>query len=328
MLSAAMFIPLVILNHVFVLYKNREKDIDWLLKKRRVRRYYRNMYGEDYIDRIKNSFLVKKHFILPTILIFFIILIGAHFGLHLQTDNLDEHSKCAIYGFLGAYLWGITNIIRRIQGLNLTPKSLYLITAKILIFTAIGYILPYLLIDTLSYVAAFMIGALPISRVSRMIVKLVSRESYVQDNPTSSDDKISSLQGINDTLASRLEDYDIETIQNLAYCNIVDLYLRSNTDGKVILDLIDQALLWVYIGEKARSFRPHGIRGAIELATLGHKLVSKKPSHDKAQANEVIKSLAVVLDIPVTSMMNLIDEVSNDLQVLLVWDIWGEMHNA
>jgi hypothetical protein len=158
-------------------------------------------------------------------------------------------------------------------------------------------------------------------------------EKLLKDKPKKREigdpNSLVNLQGINGSLKAKFEDYEIETIQNLAYCNVIELFLRSNTERKVILDLVDQALLWNYLEDKSILLRVHGIIGAIELAELNHKLNSDESTEkEKGDALAVSKCIAKVLEVELDSLVNLMDEIHEDLQVILVWDLWTAIHHS
>lgn len=324
---AALIVPAVTINYLYVYRISRVHEIKWLINIDRTKKHYEQNYGPENLDRVINSFLKKRDYILPLILVFGLVWIGAHISiLNFSVDlGTDAHSFGAVFGFLGAYSWSMNNIVRRTKGFDLSPISVYLISVKITILSIVGYLISFIFRDSISWLLAFALGALPLTEVRRFILDVGTKNKKVHFIEVNSD-SLSNLQGTNHLLRSKLEDFGITSIQNLAYCNIFELFLKCNVERKVILDLIDQALLWVFIEEKAVQIRPHGIRGAIELIQVNEDL--KSPDRrEKKHAEEMINNLSSELSIPYSSAYNLIVEIANDAQSLLLWDLWSSIHH-
>jgi hypothetical protein len=75
----------------------------------------------------------------------------------------------------------------------------------------------------------------------------------------------------------------------------------------------DQALLFNYVGDKIQLFRPSGIRGSVEFATVGESLASSDVT-SKERASTLVDRLAAQSGIDCASIENAIQTTTRDLQ--------------
>jgi hypothetical protein len=131
------------------------------------------------------------------------------------------------------------------------------------------------------------------------------------------------IQGMTPAMLQRLQNEGFEAAEHLAGADPFKLLLRSNLEWKVILDIIDQAILIGYVGEKIAKLRPLGIRGAIEVATV-HDPLNDADRKVKEEANRLVSAMAASLDVPEPGVVNLVTNAYEDVQVNLIWDLWGD----
>ena len=65
-----------------------------------------------------------------------------------------------------------------------------------------------------------------------------------------------------------LAEADITTISQLAYCDPIQLAMRTNLGFTFVLDLVSEALASIYVGDKLDVLRARGLRGSYEFAIL------------------------------------------------------------
>ena len=124
-------------------------------------------------------------------------------------------------------------------------------------------------------------------------------------------------------MVDRLFDEGVESVEHLATADPVKLLMRTNIEWKTILDLIDQANLFDFFGDKAELLRPFGIRGAIELASLQDDLASRNPKIQE-QAERVVACIASKLQQEEATVRNVIRNAYEDVQIEFLWDLWGD----
>jgi hypothetical protein len=146
--------------------------------------------------------------------------------------------------------------------------------------------------------------------------------------------KISSIQGEEPNLhlldgataetIERLNEESITSIQHLAMVSPLRLLLRTNIDWLVILDLIDQALLQLYVGALTPKLREIWVRSTIDLADIADNLATGTDEEKKA-AEAVIDAIATHLDMPVVFVRKQVETVGGDPQVIFIWNLWSEI---
>jgi hypothetical protein len=124
-------------------------------------------------------------------------------------------------------------------------------------------------------------------------------------------------------MVSRLIDEGIESAEQLASYDPFKLLLRTNLQWKTILDIIDQAILFDYFGEKSERLREFGIRGSIELASIQEDFTDDDAAI-RAQCEQLVASIACRLEVEEIAVRNAIRNAYEDVQVELLWDLWGD----
>lgn len=214
------------------------------------------------------------------------ILILLPIGRNLTIDssnltNLFSPSAAALnYGFLGAYFFTINMVFRRYVRSDLTPKTYTYISIRYL-FTAILVwaisSLPFGVNgDRLSnnpYILAlaFFIGIFPetgLALVQDVLKKVFGKiiETIEEQHP------LTELEGINLYDRTRLLEEGIENVENLAHSNLIELLARTRIPTGRLVDLFDQALLYLHLGSEddgqsstRTKLQEYGIRTATEL---------------------------------------------------------------
>lgn len=229
-----------------------------------------------------------------------------------------------IAGFGGAYIWGMYDLLRRFQQINLSPVSLHYIWLKLLLAPPLAYLLTLPLAGSLRNPIAFALMAIPVARIYDFMINQAKNGANLQwtSEPTEGP-TLGNLQGVTDTTVQILIDEGITSATQLALVDPFKLLLKTNLEWRVILDLIDQALLFNYIGNKVASIRSMGCRCSIELATL-QQLLTSSDLERKAEGEQRTAELATKLELDLHSTKNLIENCYEDLQIQFIWDLWGD----
>ena len=89
---------------------------------------------------------------------------------------------------------------------------------------------------------------------------------------------LADIQGLEDSRdRQKLVSLGITTVQALATADPLLLFFRTTFPIRTVVDMIDKAILYLYIGDKVKELRTHGINGVIELVGLV-KLIDKTPA--------------------------------------------------
>jgi len=239
------------------------------------------------------------------------ILVLMPIGKDLRLDTsglvalLMPNAVALNYGFLGAYFFAINMVFRRYVRADLTPKTYTHISIRFLITAILVWVvrlIPNLLgigisADSSSIlVLAFIIGIIPETGTTllqdfyrRTFGKIL--DSLKEEHP------LTNLEGVNLYDRARLLEEGIENIENLAHHNLVELIVRTRIPTPRLVDLFDQAVLYLHLGLKAdklletrQQLREYGIRTATDLVKVQEEL----PDLLKDQLPALVDKLKVI----------------------------------
>ncbi len=294
---------------------------------------YRDAYRRepDYLfQRLYGNWL----YIIPLAIIFCLVVLAAvavlaRAGLApagIPKEALEKIAAIpfpAIAGIVGAFIWGLYDCIYDAQLARLTPPALHIVWFRLLLGASLAPLLVAALAPGLQAPTAFFIPALPIPAFIAFGQKIANERLGIGPTSQSSEPAtLHHLQGLTENVIRSLASAGVDSTQHLAHGDPINLFLRTNVPWKVILDLIDQALLFNYVGDKLLVFRPSGIRGAVELAALARSKGSRDPDLCR-QANELIDNLASQSGTARVAIDNAILTAAEDLQQRLIAELWG-----
>lgn len=194
------------------------------------------------------------------------------------------------YGFLGAYLFGMTMILRRYMLGDLRPKAYTHTVVRILTVFILAWLLAEIQINVLSQdsavakailkgnpllLIAFLAGIVP-ETVLTFLQEKIRPLQILRGTNLKEKQPLTKLEGIDLYDRARLLDEGITSIENLAHHDIVDLMLQTRIPTPRIVDFFDQAILFLHLGgdeegdddkEKTtfEKLRRYGIRTATDL---------------------------------------------------------------
>ena len=173
----------------------------------------------------------------------------------------------AISAVAGAYLWVLNDHISRARRRDFSPADVSWGSLRLIIAIPMGYAFSSLAPGFGPFVA-FALGAFPLTELQNMLRRLANQRLQLNGTPEETSDDIVKLQGINKDIAERLADEDIQTVTQVAYCDPVQLTMRSNLSFEFVSDCMNQALAWMYLEKGLDGVRPLGLRGAQEIMCL------------------------------------------------------------
>ncbi len=202
-------------------------------------------------------------------------------------DYLRPHERPIVFAFLGAYFFALNLVFRGYVRGDLRPKTYSQITVRILLSFVLAFVLGQAF-DTsnpLVLVVAFLGGLVPETilvrlRESARHVGLSGPargqadglEALVEQQP------LTELEGIDVYDRARLEEEGVTNVEALAHHDLVELMLRTRIPVSRLVDWVDQAILYLYLGGRTREgrqarlvMRQNGIRTATDLVTAWRK---------------------------------------------------------
>jgi hypothetical protein len=242
------------------------------------------------------------------------------------------------YGFLGAYFFCLNMIFRRYVRADLSPKAYTHVAVRLLTtFTLCVTIDLVPLPNTPHHLAgllAFTVGLFPDTGIA-LIISTVRHALPDAHFPATRDDHpITDLQGINLYEQARLLEEGIENVENLAHYNLVELMLRTRIPTPRIVDLFDQAILYLHLDSDRTSaqqaignLRACGVRTATDLCSV-YNAARKRDTDAQVAGDGDATHVLRLLDGPepnVTNRLQLVMDAFRDDDWLASVAYWRTM---
>jgi hypothetical protein len=267
----------------------------------------------------------------PGVIIFIIVIIVSSLVTEwfITSDNYIWKprltlSSTAVAALSGAYMWVVNDFISRSRRQDFSPSDILSGALRLVIAAAIGLSFGSIVKDDLGAFVAFALGAFPLGTIQVVLRQLSYRQLGLELGPIETNDLLR-LDGIDRPLAERLANEDITSVAQLAYCDPIHLTMSSNLTFNAVVDLVSQALAWVYIGDKLTSIRPLGFRGAYEVRTLLDCLLDEDldDPKNKDAAEKVLPILANTLGLTVDGAQFLLREIAFDPYTDFIYSTWA-----
>jgi len=156
------------------------------------------------------------------------------------------------YGFLGAYAFVTSMLIRRFFQSDLRPSAyataVYRITLVLLIVAVLHQVLggAAAVAGHAELAVAFVIGFFPLVGL-QALQRVTSRALCRFVPPVTSEYPLDQLDGFNLWYEARLTEEGVEDMQNLTTMNLVDVILHTRVPAGRLVDWIDQAFLLTHL---------------------------------------------------------------------------------
>jgi hypothetical protein len=238
-------------------------------------------------------------------------------------DLVGQLPVSSLSAIAGALVWGLYDLVARYKNIDLTPDSILYLWLRILLAPFLGYFVSIPSKEAAAIPLAFVIMTIPISSIMDFLQSQAKKKLSLPEDQPMEKPNLDNLQGMNATAMGMLNDEGIISVAQLAMVDPFKLLLKTNLEWATIMDLIDQAILYNYVGGKLSSLRSMGIRGAIELASLQQELTSTDADR-RAIGKAGAEDVATRLGQKVVSTNLLIETLYDDLRVDLIWELWGD----
>jgi hypothetical protein len=256
-----------------------------------------------------------------------LILAGFELGL---TGGIQEAIRSSpfgrevVAGGFGSLTWAIYELAEQYRSGGLAPDNLFSLATRIIIGATVGAMIGTFAKPDLAWPLAFAAGALPIRTIRSFLTDRALAGLKLSAAPeTSAHPSLELIQGWTPDVASRLARAGVTSAEQLACTDPFQTFLRSNLPWRVILDLSDQALLLMYVGENIKKLRPLGIRSAVELAFLGWRTDEPK-YHYEMSHTDAFKCVATATETSVENTKLLIRSLADDLTVEFLASLWTD----
>lgn len=217
----------------------------------------------------------------------------------------------ALAAMTGAYILVTMDTIRRVVRRDLLPEDLQLTALRLAACVPLGYAFSSLVPDDQKPFIALAMTAIPLQQVADFLTQLAGKRTGMDipaaaASPTLMDSP-SQLSGVDRSVCERLSAIGVNTITQIAYSDPVQLTMRTSMSFIFILDVVSQALAWVYIEDRLNGLRKMGLRGAFELAAL-----KGDAEHGNVNALVVMDQLPAILGLSAQQCANMLHQMTDD----------------
>lgn len=230
----------------------------------------------------------RLRFLFATIFVFIIAIVeNFHLGQSLvalmkanplsNEAELGRDWRAVSASIAGAYTFVAWDFFARMQKRNLVVADVLRGALRLAMAIPIGMTFA-ILSPSVGVFLAFGIGVFPLQTIMTVLRRQVNDRLKLETTEGATPDNISLIAGIDRTIAERIEDADITTIPQLAWCDPIQLIMRTNLGFDYVVDIVGQALAWVYLGDKLAALRPFGLRSAYEIRVLHSELTDADPA--------------------------------------------------
>lgn len=307
---------------------------------------------DEHFDRLYNDRYGRKFYITPSIIVLLVssglAILVVNFFTRLEQHHLVRLEREAVFGVAGGYLWVVSDFISRSRRRDLSPADIMWGALRLIIAVPLGYAFSALgaqadfseksstsfgvisarWSDIFLTFIPFALGAFPLNDILQSLRKVATR--LLKLDPASGDmheNPLFRLQGITKDVNDRLIAEDITTIGQLAYCDPVQLAMRSNLSFTFVVDIVSQALIWQYVGDRIVAARPYGIRTSFEVITLVNRLRydGAEPGRERraAQANALLGELSKIMRVEEEGLRFVFETVSEDPYAIFLYEVWN-----
>jgi hypothetical protein len=198
-------------------------------------------------------------------------------GVPVQPFGL-KFELVSIAAIFGAYTWVASDVIVRSHQWTLHPSDLAWYALRFIVAVPLGHALALAassapttgsLPSGIGAFAAFVGSMFSLDAITKALGTAATRFGMpMNSSPEESDDLIIKLAGVDDTTAQALATEGLSTIGQLVTVDPIRISIRTGLAFEYILNLINAALLWVFVGNALKLLAPLGLRGASDVLAL------------------------------------------------------------
>lgn len=176
------------------------------------------------------------------------------------------------FAFLGAYVWSIQYVFRRMVTLDLPPGAYYNVATRlvfssflILIYSHFTHADIGALSSTLP-VIAFLTGTFP----ERLLNWLqdAAGDIFAKKIHMAHSLPLEMIEGMGSFHKARLSELGIDNVQNLAHASLVEMIIKTPFSPRVVIDWMVQARLCLEFKEEVNSIRMAGVRSIVDFLEI------------------------------------------------------------
>ncbi len=241
----------------------------------------------------------------------------------------------------GALLYISPLYIARYAGLALTPHILLELVFRMWLAVIVGVLLASLSLARVQPAVAFLGGLLPVPALEWLKDRV-----WVRDHEREKSEEAIRLKNLlqvlylDEDLLDQLQHIGVRSVLELAYENPLRLFVETDLNLVVCIDLVDQANLWLYVPDQKirQDLNRYGVRTAIDIMTQPWETYTRDGKteyralrHDEDLPKFLEEPFQKLAD---TMQLGSIDVLRNTMQMMInnpqleyVRQLWGMVGN-
>ncbi len=212
---------------------------------------------------------------------------------------LSPRMSLISFAFLGAYFFALNLLFKRYSRGDLSPKAYSHISIRIISAIILVWVIGVVISDSSReitkasfIVMAFGIGLIPETGITLLKQMLESKKMGKIFPNFRAKHPITELEGISLYDQARLSEEGVENVETLAHHNMIELMLRSGIPVARLVDLLDQAILYLHTNGTVTepgpdSARKSPMRGIDILRNEGIRTATDLLAVEKAISDDV-----------------------------------------
>jgi hypothetical protein len=165
------------------------------------------------------------------------------------------------FGYLGAYTFAISMLIRRFYQSDLRPSAYATVVIRIIVVLVIVAVMHQFFaatgqstgVDlTAQYVTGFVVGFFPLVGL-QALQRMAAKVLQIVVPTMAAEYPLDQLDGLNIWYEARLIEEGVEDMQNLTTINLVEVILHTRAPVGRLIDWIDQAYLLIHLNPVSRK---------------------------------------------------------------------------
>jgi hypothetical protein len=193
-----------------------------------------------------------------------------------EVFNTPEYRRGIVaigMAFLGAYIWSIQYIFRRMVTLDLPPGAYFSVGTRLIYSSFLAVIFQFVLpkiesgsvahINSQVVVISFLIGIFPDRALSWMRESI--SQIFMQPKQSAAQLPLEMIEGISGFHKARLNELGIDSVQNLAHASLMELILKTPFKPRVLVDWMAQARLCLEFKDNTAAIRSAGVRTILDF---------------------------------------------------------------
>jgi hypothetical protein len=282
---------------------------------------------EDYYD----SRFGRRRYVVPSIFLLVVSVTAAVWTvasvlvwMHLAADPVGILDPTSAAALSGAFVWVVADLLTRWGFRDLSPANLWWSSWRLVMAVPMAIAVTKIFPVGQEIPIAFLLGSFPTRSISTIARRFARRTLNLgADNDQDTESELQKLQGIDTRIAERFADEGITTILQLAYADPVELTMRcASFSFSFVVDVISQALAWIYVGDNLAKLRLSSLRGAQEIASLIGDLDGDDQSA-RQLARATLNAAAGVVSVPPASFESTLREIAEDPYTEFLRDVWA-----